>query len=374
MGDLIFPGFKVMRSGENRGGHELNEVIDIDNVIDKAIIKSLEYMCGKHGAKGLLAGAIKDTVRDKFGIQNEEDVQSRIRELHKRKILVEVFSSQERKDKKRVYGLNKNMEFNYICGLLPKECESRQVPIDVRRHHSVGLQEAIRNWIAYFPAPNAGFPFDPDARYQDDIKECQNHLLFADLENHLPEMGYNVCKEWRKYKEDLLKLQKMKERLLSLVENEIAKCFIGLKLWFIYNSYDGIGNYECAHIQKMLYNLVLDLSGRIPGAEAYDNYNDIIWGFQEHSSILKGKTIIWKGIDVFITVPGDKLNALEVGIGKFKLLVEDIIAKPHLIKEGKEIVEKVKRLQDDREKMTIELEDALQYYVIPGDCKYLAGY
>jgi hypothetical protein len=352
----------------------MTEVVDIDNVIDKAIIKSLEYMCGKHGAKGLIAGAIKDTVKEKFEIHSEEEVQSRIRELHKRGILVEVKPSQTRKDTKRVYALNKNMDFSYICGLLPKECESREIPVEMRKHHSVILQEAIKNWIAYFPLPKAGHPFDPDGRYQDDIRECQSHSSYADLENHLPEMGYNVCKEWRKYKEDLLKLQKMKERLLSLVENEIAKCFIGLKLRFIYNSDDGIGNYECVHIQKMLYNLVLDLSGRIPGAEAYDNYNDTIWAFQEHSSILEGDTIMWKITDVFIIVPRDKLNALKVGIEKFEILVENIIVKPHLIKEGKEIIEKVKNLQNDKEKMIGELEDALQYYTFPGDCKYLAGY
>ena len=61
-------------------------------------------------------------------------------------------------------------------------------------------------------------------------------------------------KEWDRYKVDLLKLHMMKEKLLSLVEDDISKCFKGFKLRFISNADDGINNYECNHIQKVLYN------------------------------------------------------------------------------------------------------------------------
>jgi len=171
----------------------MTEIVDIDNEIDKAIIKSLEYS-ETRGSIGLLAGAIKKTVKEKFKIQSDEEVQSRIRELYKRNILIEVKPSQPRKDKKKVYALNKDICFSYICGPLSTEVCSRQVPIEIRRHHTEGLQEAIKNWIAFFPQPKGEYPFDPADRHQNDIKQCQIHLLFPDLENHLPEMGYDVCK------------------------------------------------------------------------------------------------------------------------------------------------------------------------------------
>jgi len=171
----------------------MTEVIDIDNMIDKAIIKSLEYMRERQGNIGLIAGAIKETVKEKFKIQSDEEVQSRITELYKRKILIEVKPSKARNDKKRVYTLNKNIELNYICGPLPTEVCSREVPVEIRRHHTEGLQEAIKNWIAFFPQHEGEYPFDPADKYQNNIKECQIHLLFPDLENHLPEMGYDVC-------------------------------------------------------------------------------------------------------------------------------------------------------------------------------------
>ena len=98
----------------------MNEVIDINNVIDKAIIKALEYMENENGVAGLLAGPIKDAIREIFGIKENDDViQSRIRDMHRRKILVEVEPSKPRNDKKRVYALNKNMRgrLNYILSI-----------------------------------------------------------------------------------------------------------------------------------------------------------------------------------------------------------------------------------------------------------------
>lgn len=49
----------------------MNEVVDINNVIDKAIIKALEYMENENGVAGLLAGPIKDSVREMYGIRED---------------------------------------------------------------------------------------------------------------------------------------------------------------------------------------------------------------------------------------------------------------------------------------------------------------
>lgn len=354
----------------------MNEIADIDNVIDKAIIKAFEYLKSKRiSGSGLTAGAIKDIVRDKFLINKDEDIQSRIRVLHKREILVEVKPSQPRKDTKRIYALNEDVEFNFVCGLLPVEVGSKEIPMEIRRHHTVELQDAIRQWIAYFPEPSADYPFDQASRYQDDVHECQSHTLFPDLENHLPEMGYGVWREWRKYVEDLLKLQKNKEELLSLVKTGISNCFKDLKLKFILDLEYGINNHECYILDKILYDMVLDLSGRGPGQEAHDNYERLIADFRENTAIEDRGSMVWriKGSDELIMVPKEKREALEEGFKKFLNLLENI-EKLNLIKQGEEIVKKVKDLKNDRETMMKELDDILQYRSFPGECKYLSGF
>lgn len=354
----------------------MNEVVDINNVIDKAIIKALEYMENENGVAGLLAGPIKDSVREMYGIRdNDQTIQSRIRSMHMREILIEVEPSKPRNDMKRVYALNKNMEFNYVCGPLPYEIGSKEIPIEIRRHHTVALQEVIRQWLLHFPEPSADYPFDQASRYQDDVHKCQNHSLFRDLENHLPEMDYGVWRKWHKYIEDLMKLQKMKEKLLSLIKTGISNCFKDLKLKFILDIEDGINNHECYILDKILYDLVLDLSGRVPGQEAYDNYGRLIADFRVNTAIEDRGTIVWriKGSDELIMVPKEKREALEKGINNFLNLLE-VIEEPHITKIGKEIVKKVKELKKDREMMMKELDDILQYHSFPGECKYLSGF
>jgi hypothetical protein len=110
------------------------QAVDIDNVIDKAIIKAFEYSKSKSiPGRRLAAGGIKNIVKETFLINDEEDVQARIRVLHKREILIEVKPSQPRKDTKKTYALNEDMEFNYVCGPLPTEVGSKEIPLVSRQ-------------------------------------------------------------------------------------------------------------------------------------------------------------------------------------------------------------------------------------------------
>jgi len=72
-------------------------------------------------------------------------------------------------------------------------------------------------------------------------------------------------------------------------------------------------------------------------------------------------------------VPKEKRKALEEGFNNFLNLLENI-EKLNLIKQGEEIVKKVKDLKNDREIMMKELDDILQYHSFPGECKYLSGF
>ena len=114
----------------------------------------------------------------------------------------------------------------------------------------------------------------------------------------------------------------------------------------------------------------------MPGEEAYDNYNMTLSVFREYSRLLERDVIIWeiKGTDAFIVVPKEKREALVLGIEDFKKLLEDIVALPHLINPGKEIIKKIAVMQNSKDNMIKELEDALFYASFQGDCKYLSGY
>jgi hypothetical protein len=79
-------------------------------------------------------------------------------------------------------------------------------------------------------------------------------------------------------------------------------------------------------------------------------------------------------VDTFIIVPEEKRDLLIAGVENFKILVEDIIEKPYVKKEGKEIMKMINDMERNRNEMIRELQDALQYYTFSGECKYLAGY
>ena len=258
----------------------MDEVVDIDNKVDAAIIWALESVIEKKSSKGLFAGGIKDIVRDRFGIDNREEVQSRIRELYKRNILIEIEPSVPRKDKKRFYTLNENIKLNYVCGPLPSKTEMKEAPIEVRRHHTERLQDAIRTWIEFFPDPRADYPFDPE----DYIRKCQSHLLYPDLKNHLPKMNIDVLIKWNNYNEELMKLQKQKEELLSLIKKDISQCF-EFELNYIDDLERGFYDYDCNLLHKMIYDIVIDISGRVPGQEAYDNYEEVVNDFRANAQV-----------------------------------------------------------------------------------------
>jgi hypothetical protein len=148
--------------------------------------------------------------------------------------------------------------------LLPSEIDSGDIPLENRKYHTENLEEAIRNWIEFFPDPNANYPFDSKGNYQNNLRKCKEHILFPDLINHLPEMHYNVLRRWNKYEEDLFKLHRMKIDQLSYVKTEIGRCFT-FRLIFIPDLEYGISDYECNLLHKIIYDLIIDMSGRVSG-------------------------------------------------------------------------------------------------------------
>lgn len=350
----------------------MDKVKDIDNKIDAAIIKGLEYIIKNNISKGLFAGGIKDIVRDRYGIDDRDEVQERIRALYKKNILIEIEPSVPRKDQNKFYTLNENTKFNYVCGPLPSETELKETPIEIRRHHTEGLQDAIRTWIELFPDPNADYPFDPEHRCQDYIRKCQSHILYPDLKNHLPKMNTNVLIEWREYKKELMKLQKQREELLVFIKRDISQCF-EFELNFIDDLERGFYDYDCNLLHKIIYDIVIDISGRVPGQEAYDNYEEVVNDFRANAQLIYFKSTVWwrKGDQDLIIVPKEEKDSLKAGAGRFLVLLDNINVS-HLIKQGEEIIKNVTKLNKHKTEIIKELEGTLLFYLFPGECEYMA--
>jgi hypothetical protein len=367
-----------VKTGDNRGEADLTQVADIKNHTDRAIIESFKYAESKHLGKGILfAGAIKKIVGEKYSIADDEVVQSRIRTLHKRGILKEIRPNPSSKDKRKQYVLNEEFEYKYICGPLPSEGKSIEIPVEVRRHHTENLHEAIKTWIVSFPEPKAEFLYGQDTghinRYN--FKICESDILFCDLKNHLPQMGCSTLDDWLRYKQDTIGLEKLKDKLLLSIMEKISECFRGFKLMYVSDQDHGINDHECYLLPKLIYDLVFDFGGRVPGQEAYDNHEMCVTQLQENTELVDKNSAIWrlKGVGEMIRVPREEREKLEEGITSFMNLVDNIMIT-ELIRTGKDIMRKVEELKKMKEGMIKDLKDLLQYYCFQGECNYLSGF
>lgn len=106
---------------------------------------------------------------------------------------------------------------------------------------------------------------------------------------------------------------------------DISNCF-GFKLKFVSNPEYGINDYECNFIHKVLYDLVLNLSGRLPGQEAYDNYEISLFYFRENAYPVDKESPVWKlkSGEELIKVPREEREKLIEGIGAFLDLLDNI--------------------------------------------------
>ena len=112
--------------------------------------------------------------------------------------------------------------------------KTKEVSKEDIREHSLNLKDAIRTWIydLSITEPCHEHPLVGGKSSSDVIAACENHVLFSDLTNHLPNLGSTVCSDWNTYKKELEELDKLKEILLFSIEDEIRKCFRGINLVF----------------------------------------------------------------------------------------------------------------------------------------------
>lgn len=360
-------------------GFEMIEEIEINNVIDKAILAALKWAEKIKDQKGLSSGAIKKIVKEIIGLDEKDtNVQKRIDTLHKKKILIDLAPSKSKKAKNLSYRINEELIFNYTCEPLPIENESliNEVPEEICREHTSELKEAIRAWIAFFPEPKPEWILKlEEIPHPYGVELCEEHLLFPDLINHLPHVDCNVCSKWEAYKADLKELEEMDEALLISIMNKILECFKGLNLRFIAGQGYSISDYECNLIHEYIYHLVLDLGGKVPSEDAFDLYGIILSKFKEKAKLREDDpiSICWvTGTTELIRVPKRDREILIGGISNFITFLENI-DKSELFAKGKDMITRVNSLREERNAMIRELNGTLFYHSFPGDCKYLLG-
>ena len=251
-----------------------NEVV-ISNPIDKAIIKSFDK-----ADKGILERKAIIKLAKQETNEKEPNIAKRIEKMSKNKYLIRV--------DRGLYRLDTEIEFELAGEHLP----SGEIPAEMRRKHTSGLQEAIKVWKGCVPKPTCEYDL---VEVLEDIRASENHLLFPDLRNHLPD----ICTKWKDYKDELIKLGGMKSALLDAIKCEVLKCFYGLDLRFVYpEDYDyeyELRDFESVPLHDYVYGNILALaqSGDEDQWAGYNKYQKTLDRFKDDPIIDKGSSAQW---------------------------------------------------------------------------------
>ena len=330
-----------------------------------SINKDLEIIIitcfGPNRDKRLTAGEIKKCAQ-KFIRESDSNIQKKIERMAKDKYLLH----DKLANKKYLYYINLDKEFIFTHP--PPEPLGHGIDMTTNniRSHSVKLKEAIQAWVDNFTESKPEFPAGEGS--QDlVISACEAHILFPDLENHLPGLDMDVCEKWRNYKDELLRLSELKRHLYSSLREEILRCFENLDLHFVDTEY--LRDYDCSLQPLSLYNDVLRLASC--DENAYHEHEMFLSWFECNVHIVeKDDHIFWGNGISYLRVPKKDRDILEEGVLKFKALLRDIDRSEYIDIAGK-IIEKTEQLRPQRESILKDLQRAMLYTNFPGGCKYL---
>lgn len=350
--------------------------------MEKAIIKSFP---NKESSLQLRIIA-KRTNELLHGRSNSETIGKRIAKMEKKdQYLI--------KKSKGIYALNPICDFDIGDGEpLPFETKSSEISIERREKHTLELKPVIEKWIKNFPCPphlEDTYQKNTYRGFSASIKVCEEHLLFSDLLNHLPESGFEVSDRWERYKNVIGELEKIEDHLMEMIEQNISQIFDKLPIKFVNNSYLE-SDYQC-RIPRLAFDFALEeytfeirYSHAVKKArddpEAYRIYNDLESSISNHAIIdflplvEKGESIIW-GDDFtgphLLRIPKKDKDILMNGMDRALAAISDPSTE---ISNGIiEIADRLKRLDQEREYMLKELQSSLYCQCFSGDCRYLGG-
>ena len=376
--------------------------VEVDNLIDKAIIKSFDK-----AEKGMLKRkAIIQLVKSRID-EKEPDIVTRITKLSKEPFNYLIrkeptyHSKVERKTDRMwyVYQLNPELEFTFIGEPLPSETRPHDISPMAREGHTKDLQSIIKNWIENFPKV-------PESENCDDfrleVEKCESFPLFRDLSVHLSNSGYNICQNWERYKKDIEELQRDKKAALKLIEKRISDIFKGLRLTFV-KHYNNLRDSGCAYAYLIYSNLIYVRLGirrvnqKYPTCSDEEDNDKFLYGlskFEDWSNMVKDRLnemIIFKENDsaiwgedntIFerypyperwecIRVPAKDIESLKKGKDEATSFFP--VLTPEIDRSINEIVERMIRLEDKRKAIMDELQDSLYCKSFQGECKYLGA-
>jgi|LDZT01.1.fsa_nt_gi hypothetical protein len=274
---------------------------------------------------------------------------------------------------------------------------SSEIPPERRVAHTADLKAAIKWWRDYFPKP-------PGSRYSSNffatVEHCEKHSLYPDLSNHLPQSGFDVCRRWDQYKNEVKELDNAKKDLLSALEKAVSDIFADLQLNFVeyydmsesFDSYpsrlnDFDSSLPSLVFDHLLFCLDIDID-RLNSAETEKKYMEIlsdemegynIWYRREERikilPILEdGDSAIWgeDGYIELIRVPkGHSSSLIQGKENALSLLLDGPDAT--INNKAKYIIDKTQFLEKERYDLIQELDRSLYSKCFSGDCKYLGA-
>lgn len=362
------------------------EEVEIHDSVDKAILFSFDRMRSKVLQRKIIVKAVRE-----YTNKDGAAINKRIEKMEKNKYLIRI--------SRGIYERNQEIIFDLGDSLSPI-IEAKNIPTELRKIHTDDLKEAIKLWIKYFPT--SYYDCGCLEHYTSlSIENCEQHLLFQDLTNHLPHIN-NLCEEWSNYKSEMEDLERIKKGLFNSLEARISKCFEGLDLEFApclgYACYGyNIGEFgdppRCDAIPCYVYFYILEslLEGTArssllkelgasqttmvdPDSEnefdytAYSEYYASISSYQS-LGLPRYEILRYLGYDGKEAPKEicDKLDKAHIIFLEFFFA----IGNSEFMDIGKDIVVKVSLLNQKRNKIIAELQQVLFYPSFPGDCEYL---
>ena len=362
--------------------------VEVNNLIDKAIIKSFE----KADEGVLTRKVIVKLVKNLIG-KSEPTIAKRVEKMSSGSFEYLIKTS------RGIYKLNPDIKFSFTGERLPPEAKIIEISPKIRAEHTKELKPTIENWIESFPKVPESENFH---EFRLEVKKCESFPLFKDLFMHLSKSDYDLSQNWERFQNDIDELERDKKAALKLIEKSISDIFKGLRLTFV-KHYNDLRDSECAYAFLIYSDLIYVRLGirkvnrKYPifsDEEEYDKYRRELSKFEDWSSMVKDRlnemiifeennSAIW-GEDntIFdrypyperwecIRVPAKDIEALMKGKDEATRVFSELT--PEIDRSIDEIVERMIRLEDERKAILDELRDSLHCKSFLGECRYLGA-
>jgi hypothetical protein len=348
----------------------MEKVIKICDQIDKALIEALQDAEGHILQRKALSRLVSKRIKE-----NEGRIVKRIEKRSKDPYNYFI------KCDRGIYKLNLDIHFDPIGEPLPPKSTMAN-PISHRLNgdtaqdpyiiHTQELRSAIDYWINNFPQPTHIYPEKPATHYSYKVSLCENHILFEDLDNHLPLTGNNVLVEWDSYKAELEVIEGIKANLYNSTKQKVQECFKGLDLHLAIEMDESRldTEYIFESIASDLYKhywSYYQFYRCIGNDKGLPDIKYLFLDCDEFDYIEKDGSIIWGNL---IAVPEEDKDKLAHSIGRLMGTLKNM-PDNRFSYDINYLINKMECANSLRDIILSELRGVRLYPILPGDCQYL---